>query len=150
MQRASRSCGEPAAHGDRRPNYLHESERPSSLKKTIDGSQSASCRKGQHEPAASVLQCIANQHRRDREQTESCKSIHSALRENWFGPVNTRAPGRWGDQREGCCASRSRFSSRTLIRGSPRKPNWRPSVWRLTNTRTSSSPIFRSRATRGT
>ena len=50
----------------------------------------------------------------------------------------------------GCAASRARFSSRTLTRGSPRNPSWRPSVCLVINWRTASSLMPRSRATRGT
>src|SRR5262249_6108989 len=50
----------------------------------------------------------------------------------------------------GYFSSRARLSSSTFTLDSPRKPNCLPSVCALTNLRKSSSPMPRSRATRGT
>jgi hypothetical protein len=53
--------------------------------------------------------------------------------------------GRLGHQPS---SSRARLSSRTLTRGSPRKPNWRSWVWPAIRARTSSTANPRRRATR--
>ena len=65
-------------------------------------------------------------------------------------PKTVRLPGRTMVQRRGRSASKSRFSSSTFTRGSPRKPHCRPRVCFATRARTSASLILRSRAMRGT
>src|SRR5579864_2659430 len=62
---------------------------------------------------------------------------------------------RWLDSRQsfyfviGNLSSKAKFSSRTFTRGSPRKPNCRPSVCAWTRFSSASSEILRSLATRG-
>jgi len=61
--------GTKAPQRDDGPNGLDQSERPSTLQKSVNRAQRAGGREGEDEPVAAILQRVTR-HRRDREQTE--------------------------------------------------------------------------------
>jgi hypothetical protein len=85
----------PAAQSDRRPDGLDESERPSPLEKPVERSKSARDRECKYEPRAALLKSVADEHRGDREQAESRKTIHhpdiSRLKKISGNETDTRA-----------------------------------------------------------
>ena len=69
----------PSTQGDKRPDCFHQSEWPCPLKEAVSRPQHSCTCKRQNEPPAAVLQCVADQHGRHREQSESCELIHVDL-----------------------------------------------------------------------
>src|SRR5579871_771902 len=68
----------PAAKGHQRPHGLDDSERPRPLQKTVDRGQQASRREAQDKQRAALLQGVADQHGRDREEAEQAQAAHAA------------------------------------------------------------------------
>jgi hypothetical protein len=60
----------PAYEGDDAPHRLDDAERPSALQEAVDRSQRAGGGEAEHEPRAALLECVADDHRRDGEQAE--------------------------------------------------------------------------------
>jgi hypothetical protein len=69
----------PAARSDDGPNCLDQAKGPCALKEPISRAEKASAGKCKNEPMAAVLEGVAYQHRRDREETEERQTIHVAF-----------------------------------------------------------------------
>src|SRR5215471_808890 len=71
-----RTSPKPSPYGDQRPNCLKHSERPRSLQEPVGGTEDAGGREGQDERSAAIFQSVADQHRRNRRQSEKSEGIH--------------------------------------------------------------------------
>jgi hypothetical protein len=62
-----------------RPDSLYDAKGPCALEETVDRAQRARGRKSEDEPGTSVLEGVANEHRRDGEEAEGGQSVQRAL-----------------------------------------------------------------------
>src|SRR5580704_8093811 len=87
----------PFAGGDDRPDAFDQAEGPCALKKSVNGAKHAGNGEAQHEPLASALKRIADDHRRYGKKPERSQAIHGALplwtRESAEGTGFCRAGG---------------------------------------------------------
>lgn len=69
---------QPAPECDDGPDGFNQSEWPCTLQKAVERSQHARDGESQDEPRTSILEGIADEHGRNREQPEQGESVHSA------------------------------------------------------------------------
>src|SRR5215472_14666725 len=99
-----RTSPKPSPYGDQRPNCLKQSERPRSLQEPVGGAEDAGGREGQDERSAAIFQSVADQHRRNRRQSEKSEGIHGGVH-----PTGMSI----GSRRSTAAASRAPLGSRT-------------------------------------
>src|SRR5208282_5592320 len=76
VQRRSPLHFGPAPERHDAPDQLDNPERPGALQEAVSRAQPAGDGKGQHEPAATVLEGIGDEHRRHGEEAEEGQTVH--------------------------------------------------------------------------
>src|SRR5215831_18002500 len=107
-----RTSPQPSPYGDQRANCLKQSERPRSLQEPIGGTEDAGRRERQDERSAAIFQSVADQHRRNRRQSEKGEGIH--------GGVHPTGTSSLSDRRVAVTYLTSLGSSRPLYCGASR------------------------------
>src|SRR3569623_2051131 len=67
---------DPSPDRDNRPDTLHQPARPGALQKAVDRAQRTGHREAKNKVRRLLLQRVADQHRRDREQSKQGQGIH--------------------------------------------------------------------------
>ena len=90
----------PAAQGHHRPDRFDQTERPRALQEAIGRGQNAGAGEAENEQSITLLEGVADDHRRDREQAKNAERIHVRIMPELVGVCAREVlPSRYAEPR---------------------------------------------------